>query len=148
MIMQVLRRAGFLSFALAILTTLPVSLSAQTPARSIWQRETTPNIGAANVLSSLSADSETDIWSVGDFVSLHFDGSAWTAFPLVPFQTNQPSEDTMNGVAVVSSANVWAVGTVLVGTVSCSSHLIGLIENFDGRSGTWCPVRNLLQGLI
>lgn len=103
-----------------------------TPVQSIWQREKTPDIGAANVLLSLSADSPNDIWSVGDFVSLQFDGSIWKAIPLVAFQTQQPSEDTMNGVAAVSPTDVWAVGTALVETNSGGSHLITLIEHFDG----------------
>lgn len=102
------------------------------PAQSIWQLETTPDIGAANVLMSLSADSEDDIWSVGDFVSLQFNGSVWTALPLVAFETTQPSEDTMSSVAATSPADVWAVGSALVETESGGSHLIGMIEHFDG----------------
>ena len=128
------------TFLLALLPSLPAQaqepVTRNTPTASIWQQESTPNLGAANVLLSLSADSENDIWSVGDFVSLHFDGSTWTALPLVSFQTNQPSEDTMNGVAVVSSTDVWAVGTALVETISGGSHLIGLIEHFDGANWT------------
>lgn len=103
-----------------------------TPAQSIWQREKTPNIGAANVLLSLSADSPNDIWSVGDFVSLQFNGATWAAFPLQVFQTQQPSEDTMNGVAAIAATDVWAVGTAVVETNSGGSHLVTLIEHFDG----------------
>jgi len=142
------RLARLSPLATVLLATLLFSLAVQAqpsqekssaPAQSIWQLETTPNIGAANVLQSLSADSENDIWSVGDFVSLHFDGAAWTAFPLVPFQTKQPSEDTMNGVAAISATDVWAVGTALEETQSGGSHLIGLIEHFDGTQWSMVP---------
>ncbi len=117
------------------------------PAQSIWQQETTPNIGAANVLESLSADSESDIWSVGDFVSLRFDGLTWTAFPLVAFQTQQPSEDTMNGAAAVSSTDVWAVGDALEETISGGSHFIGMIEHFDGAQWSLVPSPQLGSGV-
>jgi len=120
-------------FATSLCSAFAQSLNTTaTPVQSIWQRQRTPNIGAANVLLSLSADSPSDIWSVGDFVSLKFDGSRWTAIPLVAFQTKQPSEDTMTGVATLSSTDVWAVGSALEETISGGSHLVDLIEHFDG----------------
>jgi len=58
---------------IAVLVTWLCSAIAQTsaiPIQSIWRRQKTPNIGAANVLFSLSADSPSDIWPVGDLISL------------------------------------------------------------------------------
>lgn len=98
------------------------------PAHSIWKRVKTPNIGAANILISLSADSERDIWVVGDFVALHFDGEKWTdILPVVP-----PGEATLHGVAAVSPTDVWAVGSTVVNSV----HLLSVIEHFDGKQWT------------
>jgi hypothetical protein len=125
----------------------PAERKSSTPAQSIWQQETTPSIGAANVLESLSADSESDIWSVGDFVSLRFDGLTWTAFPLVAFQTQQPSEDTMNGVTAISPTDVWAVGDALEETVSGGSHFVGMIEQFDGSQWNLLPSPQLASGV-
>jgi len=134
---SVLRRLARL-LPIAVLATSLCSAVAQSlktsaiPIQSIWQRQKTPNIGAANVLFSLSADSPSDIWSVGDFVSLKFNGLTWTAIPLVALQTQQPSEDTMTGVVAFSPTDVWAAGSALEETISGGSHLINLIEHFDG----------------
>jgi hypothetical protein len=102
--------------------------SVATPGKSIWKRVKTPNIGGADLLFSLSADSEKDIWSVGDFVSLNFDGQTWTAIPLaVP-----GGEATMNGITAIAPNNVWAVGSTLMN----GNHLISVIQHFDGTRWT------------
>ena len=100
---------------------------------SIWTQEATPSPGPNNILLSLSADSEDDIWSVGDFVSMRFDGKAWKAFPLVVFPGHGSSEETMDGVAAVSPTDVWAVGSTLENLSSTSQgDFLGGIERFNG----------------
>lgn len=106
------------------------------PVTSIWTRVSTPDIGAPNVLSALSADSEQDVWAIGDFVSLRFDGTKWTAIvPVLPAQ----GESTLNGIAAVSPTDVWAVGSQVVN----NTHLLSLIEHFDGTNWTIVPAHNL-----
>jgi len=102
------------------------------PARSIWKRMKTPNPSDSNALLGLSADSENDVWSVGDFLSLRFDGKTWTAFSLA--QPNQGSPN-VPGIAAISPTNVWAVGETESG-----SHFGSLIEHFDGTK--WAVVRS------
>jgi hypothetical protein len=102
--------------------------------KSIWTQEATPNLGPANILFSVSADSENDIWAAGNFVSMRFDGRAWTAFPLVVSQGQGEFEATMNAVAAVSPTNVWAVGDTLENiTPPGNGDFVGVIERFDGR---------------
>lgn len=105
-------------------------LHSSSTVQSIWQRENTPDNGV--VLLSLSADSPSDIWSVGNFGSLQFNGSIWSSFPAQALQTQQPSENTLNGVAAVSPTDAWGVGAAVVETKSGGSHLVSLIEHFDG----------------
>jgi hypothetical protein len=111
--------------------TSPEDLSIATT--SIWSQETTPNPGPNNLLFSLSADSENDIWAVGDFVSMRFKNGMWTAFPLVVFPGQGSSEETMNAVAAVSPTNVWAVGDTLENLSAFSNgDFVGVIEHFNG----------------
>lgn len=140
-----------MSLAAALVLFLPITGAAQThssligstevPAanKSIWKRVHTPNIGGANLLFSLSADSEKDIWAVGDFVSLNFDGQSWNAIPLA-FPQGEP---TMNGVAAISSTDVWAVGSTVV-----NNHFISVIEHFDGKQWTIVPSPQFSTGSV
>jgi hypothetical protein len=108
---------------------LPIAKTAE----SIWTQEITPSPGPSSILLSLSADSEDDIWSVGDFVSMRFNGQKWTAFPLVVFPGHGSSEETMNAVAAVSATDVWAVGATLENLSSTSNgDFVGVIERFNG----------------
>jgi len=124
----------WLPTSLLMLTTVafnPVAQAQDTPAesgkqsKSIWKLQNTPNNNFANILESLSADSENDLWAVGDFVSLKFDGKKWTLVPLA----FPGGEASMDGIAVVSSTDVWAVGS----TLQNGTHLISVIEHFDGQ---------------
>jgi hypothetical protein len=114
-------------------TSPDANLSTTLAAQSIWTQEVTPSPGPSNILSSLSADSESDIWSVGDFVSLRFNGKAWQAFPLVIFPGHGSSEETINAVAAVSPTDVWSVGATLENLSSTSNgDFVGVIERFNG----------------
>jgi hypothetical protein len=146
-------RASFcvLSLAVAFVLLLPFTGAAQTdnpltgntqvvPAgKSIWKRVHTPNIGGANLLFSLSALSEQNIWAVGDFVSLNFDGQQWNAIPLA----FPGGESSMNGVAAISPTDVRAVGSTLI-----NNHLISVIEHFDGSAWTIVPSPQFASGSI
>ena len=140
--------SALMSLAAAVVLFLPIAGAAQTQTsftasadvptnKSIWKRVHTPNIGGANLLFSLSADSETDIWSVGDFVSLNFDGQRWNAIPL----EFPGGESTMNGVAALSPTNVWAVGSSFANT-----HLTSVIEHFDGTHWAIVPSPQFANG--
>jgi hypothetical protein len=91
------------------------------PAQSIWRAVTTPDIGS---ITSMSADAEDDIWAVGiggvtgPVKSLHFDGTKWSAIPMIAGQ--------LRGVAVISPVNVWAVGQTSNGNSSQIEHFDGL----------------------
>jgi hypothetical protein len=76
-----------------------------------------PNPGRGNVFTAVSAISPSDVWAVGSSFSTlgvrqtlveHWDGSVWSVIP-------SPNPGTFGndllGIAAISSANVWAVGT-------------------------------------
>jgi len=90
---------------------------ASTTAPVIFNFVSTPDIGS---ISSLSADKETDIWatSTTNSVSLHFNGSSWVKVPMA-------RAGRVNKVAVLSSANVWAVGEQTNGKFSQIQHFNG-----------------------
>jgi hypothetical protein len=89
---------------------------------------------SGSTLTAVSARSATDIWAVGNFSSakgtasnsytltMHWNGSAWTILPspdpATPSTFNGVRQ-TLNGVAEISPADVWAVGNT-VDTVSGS----------------------------
>ncbi len=140
--------SALLFLAIALVLFLPIAGVAQTfsggtevPStnKSIWKRVHTPNIGGANLLFSFSADSEQDIWAVGDFVSLNFNGHSWNAIPLA----FPGGESSMNGVAAISPTDVWAVGSTLI-----NNHLISVIEHFDGRQWTIVPSPQFSTGSV
>ena len=115
----------------AILIGQPSRLAAQDTS-SIWSVVPTPNHGPNNILLGISADSENDIWAAGDLVSLHFDGSKWSAIPVVGVNSGT-QEESLRGVAALAPNNVWAVGSRFIGS---SQHNISVIEHFDGTKWT------------
>ncbi|MBZ5596797.1 MAG: hypothetical protein LAN83_00615 [Acidobacteriia bacterium] len=77
------------------------TVAAQT---SIWHPVQVPfPQRAGNLLAAIDADSPTDVWAVG-LSALHFDGNTWT--PLAIRGTGV----TLNGVTVISAADVWGAG--------------------------------------
>jgi len=83
-----------------------------------WNVVSSPNVGTSNnVLNAVAVVSATDIWAVGSstnssgaFQTLieHWNGTSWKVVnsPNVGTSTNQ-----LNGVAVVSATDIWAVGS-------------------------------------
>lgn len=75
---------------------------------------------ASGNLNAVGADGPNDVWAVGSVIE-HFDGRAWSLAPApLPESTFK-----LNAVAVISRADVWAVGQQGDGQL--------LAENWDGR---------------
>src|SRR5499427_7236366 len=97
-------------------------------AGSIFQVEDTPSLSTIDFLSAISGEAENDVWAVGN-LSIHFDGSTWTAIPVAT--TSQ-----LMGVAVLSPTDVWAVGSI----IRIPFALVSQIQHFDGDS--WSVVES------
>src|SRR3954454_12436653 len=96
-----------------------------------------PNVGTnTNVLEGVAGISTTDVWAVGSYIDTssgvakgqtlteHWGGTQWSVIssPIVG-----TLNDTLYGVAAVSSTDVWAVGDSDFG-----SHVQPLIIHWDG----------------
>jgi hypothetical protein len=89
-------------------------------------------------LNSIAATSPHDIWAVGGQMNygagagdliLHWDGTAWSVVPGA--QPTITDYVTLDGVAAVASADVWAVGRY----DADSAHLLQpLVEHWDGTA--------------
>src|SRR5579871_6705542 len=91
----------------------PAVTRAQSPdATSVFQVVPTPNENFNNGLLASAASSPNDVWAVGQS-TIHFDGSAWTAFPAPMIKGDNTAE--LNGVVDFSPTEAWAVGLVNIG---------------------------------
>src|ERR1700681_4107403 len=95
-------------------------------ASSGWLVISSPNPGSTNFFYSVAAISDSDVWSVGydyasnssQFTSVqHWDGSKWSMVPSPSPGTTKKcgagySGNMLNGVAAVSTSDVWAVGEI------------------------------------
>ncbi len=66
-----------------------------------------------------------DIWAVGEqnlnqTVTEHWNGTTWALVPSPTITTNN-AQDTLGGVAALSSGDVWAVGSVLENFITTST---------------------------
>ena len=109
-----------------------------------------------NVLAGVSAASATDAWAVGAYypsadgplatLGHHFDGKAWTAYPLPNVGAQQ---NVLLAVSMPVPGKAWAVGYYESGKFVQST----LVEHFSG--GTWSVVpspnpsqtQNILYGV-
>jgi hypothetical protein len=85
-----------------------------------WSVVSSPNVGTmSNVLNSVAVASATDIWAVGYSTSCsagcvqqtlteQWNGTSWN---VVSSPNVDPSLNILNGVAVVSATDIWAVGS-------------------------------------
>jgi hypothetical protein len=114
-----------------LLTHLPSSQAQD--ATSIFQVVPTPNPQgyASNNLFAVGASSSTDIWAVG-LTAIHYDGTAWTGFPLPGIEGAMGHQ--MEAVAVLSPTNAWAVGSYL-----SSPTTNGDILHWDGTQWSGFP---------
>jgi len=92
-----------------------------------------------NTLDSIAAVAPNDVWAVGhscyerNALAEHWDGNAWRIVPTVSFNTGGDGiQNTLNGVAAISTSNVWAVGTH---TASNGAYQT-LIEHWNGSAWT------------
>jgi hypothetical protein len=103
---------------------------------TIWANVSAPSMNVNGGLISLrgvAAISATDIWAVGDQQNLlantistiteHWNGTAWSIIAT----PNPPVGSGLNGVAAVSSGNLWAVGW----NDDSNGHFTPLIEHFS-----------------
>src|SRR5215831_5327670 len=117
-----------------------------------WQVVPSVSFGPQdNVLASVSAVSPTDVWAVGTYLPSktsplatlghHFDGAAWTAFPLPNVGVQQ---NVLLGVSMPAPGKAWAVGYFVSGNFTQST----LIEHFSGGSWSVVPSPNPNSGQI
>jgi hypothetical protein len=108
-----------------------------------WSIMASPNpsgSGAPNILNGVTAVSTSDVWAVGyyenrnGFQTLveHWNGSSWRVVPSpnvggIPFIENH-----LQGVATVSTSDVWTVG--YEGNLSDQTTVKTLIEHWNGTS--------------
>jgi len=93
------------------------SKEAATATLKSWKVVASPNVETSdNSLTKAAVVSANDIWAVGSYVNStninqtlieHWDGSAWT---VVSSPNVAASYNFLNGVAVVSAKDIWAVG--------------------------------------
>jgi hypothetical protein len=104
-----------------------------------WSKVPSPNQGLnLNYLLGVSANSSSDIWAVGEYVSdssgklrimiLHYDGASWKVSP----HPDKTTDDYLGAVKAVSASDVWGVGAFK----DSSGAWKTLIEHFDGTSWT------------
>ncbi|MGA2131204.1 MAG: hypothetical protein ABSH50_02730 [Bryobacteraceae bacterium] len=107
-----------------------VCMTGAAHAQSIFQVVPTPNGNhgvSQNSLMAVAASSPNDIWAVGD-TTIHFDGTAWTAFaaPMI----DGDGTNWLDGVADISPTEAWAVGLVGIDTATVGQ----VIEHWDGTA--------------
>lgn len=119
---------AFLTLSLAQAQDVQNTGAQHAALQSIWKRMPTPNPGGDALSLAIAGDSEQNVWVVGDFLSLHFDGKTWNSVPVV----FPGGEGALEGVTVISATDAWVVGSVLLN----GTHLISVIEHYDGRRWT------------
>ncbi len=91
-----------------------------------WSIVSSPNVGNfENGLRSVAAAAPNDIWAVGynwvapgdilDTLTEHWDGKQWT---IVSSPQPPGGDNALDGVAVVTSTNVWATGSSASGAIT------------------------------
>jgi hypothetical protein len=111
---------------------------------AFWSIVPSPNRGpGASFLSGVAAVSSSDAWAVGtrDLASggqaplvEHWDGTTWSIVPS-PFFHHSP-QTVLSDVAVVSSTDVWAVGTYYAGI---KRQYQPLAEHWNGTAWSIVP---------
>lgn len=110
-----------------------------------WSIVSSPNPGTAdNFLNGVATISANDVWAVGHYTNNgsgytetfteHWGGTSWS---VIPSQNPEP-ESILNGVAAVSTNDVWAVGYQQI-----TNTALTLIEHWDGVSWSVIPSPNV-----
>jgi hypothetical protein len=97
---------------------------------SSWSIVSSPAFAGVGA-TAISADSSTDVWTVGNAstggtASLHWNGQSWSQIPTVHL-----SFGGVSAVTALSSTNVWAVGA---GPGSTGDIQASLIEHWNGSN--------------
>lgn len=104
-----------------------------------WTGVQPPSTGTSgNALSSVAVLSSCNAWAVGDYSNgtadqtlvEHWNGSTWTQVPS-PDPAGASQNNTLTGVAAISSTNIWAVGSYISGTTGKT-----LVEHWNGTAWT------------
>lgn len=113
-----------------------------------WGSEPAPDPGSSydTRLYTMSALSANDIWAVGEQsnpvngarmgYAVHWNGTTWNPVP-VPTIAQYPNS-TLNGVAAISSNNVWVAGNACT-QISCNTFLL----RWDGSAFSVIPSPNV-----
>jgi len=107
-----------------------------------WSVVSSPNGNSTgNVLTSVTANSPTDIWAVGDQVApgveartlaLHFDGGTWSIVPTPnPVHGGNLTQNVLTSVVAVAPNDVTAVGYILANLTELT-----MVQHWDGNSWT------------
>ncbi len=110
-----------------------------------WTLIPSPNPNAdVSVLNAVAGASPTDIWAVGysspfgnsshDLLIEHWNGSAWTIFPIGTIGTGSTY---LSSVAVVNTNEVWAVGLY-----QSNGHDVALALHWNGTVWQVVPTAN------
>ena len=104
--------------------------------------------GSGAELRAVAAVAAGDVWAggvAGNPLLEHWNGSAWSIVPS-PSAINGTSLDAfgINGIAAVSSKDVWAVGGNTAR--SCAGTVPALIEHFDGTR--WSAMLTAQVGIL
>jgi hypothetical protein len=131
-------------FALTVALLALLSSTALAFAQSgVWAVISSPNQGTKdNQLLGVAAVSTSDTWSVGNYnagpytnslrtLAQHWNGSSWSIVSTANAAKGTGDYDSLQGVATVSTSNVWAVGYSGNGSVAADKTLI---EHWNGSA--------------
>ncbi len=107
-----------------------------------WSIVSSPNVANINTLNAISVISSNDIWAVGDDSNNstgpsqnlveHWDGGSWS---VISSPNAGPGDNTLYGVAAISTNDVWAVGnSCLVKSCFSGGTEQTLTEHWNGSS--------------
>ncbi len=108
-----------------------------------WTFVPSPNVGKfPNDFDAVAAVSANDIWAVGSYAASpgnidftlteHWNGSKWS---VVPSQNPETESNYLQGVAVVTANNIWAVGYAY----DFNTNPTTLIEHWNGSKWSVVP---------
>ncbi len=109
---------------------------------SSLQTVPSPNLDNGNDLADIDAINANDIWAVGAYMVIRWNGTAWLPVP------NAPRSTYFRSVAAIAPNDVWAAGTITTcGPFEGCSSRDGLYH-YDGSQWTVVPVPGLTGQLF
>ncbi len=138
-----------IAVAAAVLFAVPAVASAAIPA------SVQPVPGT---LLGVNGSSAADVWAVGTTpgstlpagtLTEHWNGVRWRVVPSLSPGTGKGRDNVLYGVAAVSRADVWAVGSYSSGPDALTATTFGLIEHWNGTrwSRVPCPCSHSENGV-